>query len=281
MANRALEEYLALPYTIEVIHDMADGYDAWFARVRELPGCMTEADSFEELGPMIRDAMTGWIETAIEDGQPVPEPRPMDDYSGKFIVRVPRSLHRELAEGAEREGVSQNAFLNVVLTRGLLQRSPETVTAAEPRPAPAPAWEGLSGAAWAAMSRAGLRVEAQAVDEQLFANWLGNQLAQVQGALQGGYTRDAGSQVELMRSTVASLAGTSPLMAVFGRVLDALGEQIVENARYREGLVQQTLTHAEVQRQVQNLLSSVAPAPSGPEGLFAALQSVQTTRFGR
>jgi hypothetical protein len=46
---------------------------------------------------------------------PIPEPRPEEEYSGKFVVRVPRSLHRELVETAEREGVSLNQYINVAL----------------------------------------------------------------------------------------------------------------------------------------------------------------------
>ena len=48
---------------------------------------------------MIRDAMRGWLEVALEDGIPVPEPRPLEAYSGKFVARVPRSLHRDLVRG--------------------------------------------------------------------------------------------------------------------------------------------------------------------------------------
>lgn len=119
MATKTIDDYLKLPYTIEVVHDVAEDHDVWFGRVLELPGCMTEADTFDELGAMIQDAMVAWIETTLEDGQPVPEPRPAGEYSGKFMVRVPRSLHRELAEGADREGVSLNAFLNVALARAV------------------------------------------------------------------------------------------------------------------------------------------------------------------
>ena len=51
---------------------------------------------------MIRDAMAAWLEVALEDGQIVPEPKPAEDYSGKFVVRVPKSLHRDLVETAAR-----------------------------------------------------------------------------------------------------------------------------------------------------------------------------------
>jgi antitoxin HicB len=115
MITRTLDEYLTLPYHIEVIRDDDDENPGWVARVIELPGCITQGDTFEELGEMIEDAMRGWIGVALEDGIPVPEPKPDEDYSGKFVVRVPRSLHRQLAEAAEREGVSLNQFINVAL----------------------------------------------------------------------------------------------------------------------------------------------------------------------
>lgn len=110
-----VEEYVNKPYTIEVFRD-GPGY---VARVLELPGCITQADSFDELEDMVQDAMSVWISTAIEDGETVPEPRNDDQYSGKFLLRVPRTLHRQLAEEAVREGVSLNAYVNVALARSV------------------------------------------------------------------------------------------------------------------------------------------------------------------
>lgn len=117
--DEKLDYYLSLPYTIKVIRDVDEGEESWFAKVVELPGCMTEADTFTELGEMIEDAMRAWIEIALEDGQAIPEPRPTESYSGKFVVRVPKSLHRELAEAAERDGVSLNTFVNVALAQAI------------------------------------------------------------------------------------------------------------------------------------------------------------------
>lgn len=113
--QRPIEEYLTLPYTIEVYRDDSDGEVGYVARVAELPGCMTQADNFAELEEMIQDAMRAWIETAIENGQSIPEPQALDEYSGKFVVRIPKSLHRQLAERASREGVSLNALVSVAL----------------------------------------------------------------------------------------------------------------------------------------------------------------------
>jgi hypothetical protein len=49
-----LDYYLSLPYTVEAIPDKEDG--SWYIRIKELPGCMTQADSWEDLLPMIEEA---------------------------------------------------------------------------------------------------------------------------------------------------------------------------------------------------------------------------------
>lgn len=116
MTMKDLAYYLALPYTIELIREE----DAtWFARVVELPGCLSAGDSAEDAAGMIQDAMAGWIELAIADGRIIPEPKPREEYSGKFVVRVPRSLHRDLVEAAAKEQVSLNQFIATELARAV------------------------------------------------------------------------------------------------------------------------------------------------------------------
>lgn len=126
--DKTLEYYLALPYTIELVPDPDGG---WFVAVKELPGCMSQGDTKEEALDMIQDAMTGWLQVALEDGIEIPEPRTLDEYSGRFVVRVPRSLHRELVNRAEQEGASLNQYVNVLLAHAIGDRSP-----APPRPLP-------------------------------------------------------------------------------------------------------------------------------------------------
>lgn len=116
MANKDLNYFLSLPYTFEILRE---DEQTWFARVLELPGCMTEGDSPEDAMAMIQDALVAWLETALETGFPIPEPRPAGEYSGKFNVRIPRSLHRDLAATAEREGVSLNQFVSTELARAV------------------------------------------------------------------------------------------------------------------------------------------------------------------
>lgn len=120
MSKRPIEYYLNLPYTIEFVHDTSDAeHPVWFAAVRELRGCMTEADDFDEAARQIHDAMRVWIEDALEAGDVVPEPRREAEFSGKFSVRLPKSLHRDLVQQAEREGVSLNQYITAVLSRSV------------------------------------------------------------------------------------------------------------------------------------------------------------------
>lgn len=116
--NKTLDHYMSLPYTVEAKHD-AGSERSWFAKVVELPGCMTEAESFEALGAMIEDAKRGWIVDALEHGDPIPEPEEPLTYSGKVNLRMPKSLHRDLARRAEEENVSLNQLMVTALARSV------------------------------------------------------------------------------------------------------------------------------------------------------------------
>jgi predicted RNase H-like HicB family nuclease len=72
--NKDIQYYVRLPYSIRVVTPENDD-EAWFAEIEELPGCMTVADEWEEILPMIREAMEGWISAALEAGIAIPEPR--------------------------------------------------------------------------------------------------------------------------------------------------------------------------------------------------------------
>lgn len=115
---RTLEEYLDLPYTIEIVHDRDDeGSEGYVAEVKELPGCVSQGETIEEAAAQVHDAMAGWISVAIEDGVAIPEPRDPTAYSGRLLLRIPRSLHADLVRQAEDEGVSLNQYIATTLAR--------------------------------------------------------------------------------------------------------------------------------------------------------------------
>ena len=51
-----------------------------------------------------------WVQTCEEDGEPLPEGTAGKDYSGKFVIRVGKALHRQLAIEALRAGESLNSY---------------------------------------------------------------------------------------------------------------------------------------------------------------------------
>ena len=105
-----VKEYLELPYHIVIQHLVDESGDYFFATVQELAGCMSHGDTYDEAFENIQEAMEGWIETKLEGGFPVPVPLNESQYSGKFVLRLPRSLHARLALEAEKEGVSLNQY---------------------------------------------------------------------------------------------------------------------------------------------------------------------------
>ena len=111
----SLKDCLAREYPFRVIADPDGGYVIEFP---DLPGCMTQVEKLDEVGPMAAEIQQLWIETAYAEQMDIPLPSYPEEYSGKFVVRLPRSLHRRLAEGAERERISLNHWVVSILARG-------------------------------------------------------------------------------------------------------------------------------------------------------------------
>ena len=63
------------------------------------------------------DAKEVWLEAAIEEGIEINEPDSLDDYSGQFKLRIPKSLHKSLAEHSQREGISMNQYCVYLLSK--------------------------------------------------------------------------------------------------------------------------------------------------------------------
>ena len=112
-----LDEHLNLEYPFNVTPDEDDG--GYVIEFPDLPGCMTQIDSLDELPAMAEEARTLWIETAYEGGMAIPSPTYPEPYSGRFNVRLPQSLHRRLVESAGRDGVSLNQFVVHLLSESV------------------------------------------------------------------------------------------------------------------------------------------------------------------
>lgn len=121
-AGRSGEAYSALPYHFQVVRDGEDRGKPWTASVEELPGCTTRGRTADEALAGIEAVMANWISVAVAEGRDIPEPRPVESYSGRLLLRMPRTLHAELTRASEREGVSLNQFITDVLAAALAWR---------------------------------------------------------------------------------------------------------------------------------------------------------------
>ena len=108
---KTLNEYLALPYRMELVKG---GFVVSFP---DLPGCITCGETLEAAVANAADAKRAWLQAALEDGLPVREPDDLENYSGQFKLRIPKSLHRSLAEHARQEGISMNQYCVYLLSR--------------------------------------------------------------------------------------------------------------------------------------------------------------------
>lgn len=117
MTSKNLNYYLGLPYKYTLYPAEEGGY---VIEIPDLPGCISQSETAEEVLVMIEDAKRGWLEVALEQGVEIPEPsRVGSDFSGKFSIRVPKSLHKALAEKAKEEDISLNQFVLYQLSRGI------------------------------------------------------------------------------------------------------------------------------------------------------------------
>ncbi len=100
------------PYRVEPDED--GGYVIVYP---DLPGCMTQVEDAAEIGPMAEEIRELWLETAQAHSMTIPPASPTLSYSGRLEVRVPRTLHRDLAESAARENVGLDEYVATLLAR--------------------------------------------------------------------------------------------------------------------------------------------------------------------
>lgn len=117
-SNRNIDYYKKLPWTRIFIQN-TDG--SFYAKIKELKGCMTEGNTIQEAASMLDDALIAWIETALNKNIKIPEPQEenLEKYSGKLLVRMPKSLHKALIEKSEIENVSLNSVVNMLLMKNI------------------------------------------------------------------------------------------------------------------------------------------------------------------
>jgi len=113
--KRTLDEYMKLPYKMEIVPDVEEG--GYVVSFPELPGCFSVGEKIEDTIANALDAKKVWLETALEEGITISIPEKKEEYSGQFKLRMPKSLHKQLAEKSKKEGISMNQYCVYLLAR--------------------------------------------------------------------------------------------------------------------------------------------------------------------
>lgn len=112
--SKNLDYFMKIEYSLNIVPDYEEGgYTVYYP---DLPGCVTCGETVEEAIKNAVDAKRTWFQACIENDMSIPEPN-MNDYSGQFRMRVPKSLHRRISENAKAEGVSMNTYCTAILSR--------------------------------------------------------------------------------------------------------------------------------------------------------------------
>ena len=119
------EYYLGLNYPILIEEIYDEGELLFTASIKELPGLIVYGESLEEVYDEIQLAKADWIEANLEWGRKIKEPleNSLEEYSGRITLRLPKTLHRDVKERSEIEGVSLNQTMVQLINDGLFKQT--------------------------------------------------------------------------------------------------------------------------------------------------------------
>lgn len=114
MRMKDLKKY---PFEIHTLsEDEGGGFMISFPDFNE---CIADGETVNEAIENGYEALGAVIETLKEMKMPVPEPGSAVQASGKFVLRLPKSLHAYLLTKAKSEKVSMNTLAVALLAEGL------------------------------------------------------------------------------------------------------------------------------------------------------------------
>ena len=132
MSTNNLDYFMTLPYRIElqeISQDLGGGFSVCIpslGRYAVHADGETVLEALEKLEEIKRDRLAAYLEAGVT----IPEPEKEENFSGKFVLRIPKYLHRELSIKARQNNVSLNQFVASLLSSGLhvghLERSTRT-----------------------------------------------------------------------------------------------------------------------------------------------------------
>jgi len=110
---------IGMKYPVEVHWSNEDRL--FIAAVYDLPGCLADGATEAEAIAAAHLVAEDWLAVAKKERREIPEPSSTAAASGKFNLRIPSSLHRELQNRARREHVSLNQLATMLLARASVE----------------------------------------------------------------------------------------------------------------------------------------------------------------
>jgi antitoxin HicB len=108
-------------YAIEIRPLKKEEGGGFLVTFPDLPGCMADGETIDEAINEAKDAFSCWMEAQNEWGREYPKPT-TQGTSGKFVQRLPKSLHAKLVRRAKQEGVSLNTLVLALIAEGIGKR---------------------------------------------------------------------------------------------------------------------------------------------------------------
>lgn len=118
MSNQKTSDY---PFTVRPLSEKEGG--GYFIEFPDLPGCVSDGDTIEEAIANGKDAVKSWIKAAREMKREIPTIKKQEKQSGKWVQRVPKSIHSRLINIAREEKTSLNTLVITMITESLAHRS--------------------------------------------------------------------------------------------------------------------------------------------------------------
>ncbi|MGB7294174.1 MAG: type II toxin-antitoxin system HicB family antitoxin, partial [Candidatus Aminicenantales bacterium] len=119
MTKKDLSYYLKLKYPI-TLSEGADGGRIYYkAEIPDLPGCAASGETVEEALRNLEESRKLWLKVSLKKGLSIPEHVSEDEFSGRFLLRIPSRLHMRLTIRAREQGVSLNQFIRTNLEKSV------------------------------------------------------------------------------------------------------------------------------------------------------------------
>jgi predicted RNase H-like HicB family nuclease len=121
---KTIDYYKSLKYPIELV----ETDEGVVVSNPDLPGCHSFGETISDAIKNLDEVRLLWLEGYFKTYGSAPEPRDDEDYSGKFVLRVPKWLHRTLEKAAKREGISLNQLAVSLLSKGVTDKASDAVS---------------------------------------------------------------------------------------------------------------------------------------------------------